>query len=560
MKTDKHRFYTTNFAALRLCGILLFCFALLVVPAIAQSQPKMSSRVLLIPLDDRPPCLQFPVKMGLIGDAEIVTPPREILGRFTEAGKSDEIIKWLKMQNLKSFDAAIVSIDMLAYGGLVAMRVHQTDDATAVRRIEFVREMRRLAPKMKIYGSSVIMRLAPTGDVKNEAYREKLARWAEVSVEADAKSKSETAKLEREIPAFALADYKAARVRDLKINLKTIDLTREGVIDYLILSQDDAKPKGIHVADRERLIAETARLNLTEKIAVQPGADEVSMLLLARSLTDKYNYHPRIKAVYSSDATKNQFMPYEDRALNQTVSFHIKAVGASEVADEKQADILFYVFASRFENGRAESFAGEIADKTQANKRVIVADVDPKGDVQGGGVKFTEALLDKKIFKRLYSYAAWNTAGNTIGTTLPQGVIFAVKEKIYTKLKRENHARWLEKNEVKINRTQQAQDWFMLNRLFDDYVYHSIVRPDALNFIRSNKWNSFRLTDEQTTKVVEFSLEKMKPKISDIAQRYFQNEKCSISELDFVLPWNRTFEAEINFKNPCPFRLPQPTI
>ncbi|MDQ3180180.1 MAG: DUF4127 family protein, partial [Acidobacteriota bacterium] len=253
-------------------------------------------------------------------------------------------------------------------------------------------------------------------------------------------------------------------------------------------------------------------------------------------------------------------MPYEDRALNQTVSFHIKAVGASEVAGEKQADIWFYVFASRFENGKAESFAGEIAEKIAANQRVIVADIDPKGDVQGGGVKFAEELLNKKIFKRLYSYAAWNTAGNTIGTTLPQGVIFAVKEKIYTKLKKENHERWLEKNEVKINRTQQAQDWFMLNRLFDDYVYHSIVRPEALNFIRSNKWNSFRLTDEQTTKVVKFSLEKMKPKISEIAQRYFQNEKCSINELDFVLPWNRTFEAEINFKNPCPFRLPQPTI
>ncbi len=555
MNTDKHRLKSITFF---LCVLCVLCGSF--SNAAAQAQPKMSSRILLIPLDDRPPCLQFPVKMGLIGDAEIVTPPREILGRFTEAGKSDEIIKWLKTQNLKSFDAAIVSIDMLAYGGLVAMRVHRTDDAMAMRRIEFVREMRRLAPKMKIYGSSVIMRLAPTGDVKNEAYREKLARWAEVSVEVDAKLKSETANLEREIPAFALADYKAARARDLKINLKTIDLTREGVIDYLILSQDDAKPKGIHVADREKLIAETAKLNLNEKIAIQPGADEVSMLLLARSLTDKYSFHPRIKAVYSSDATKNQFMPYEDRALNQTVSFHIKAVGGIETHTEKDADILFYVFASRFENGRAESFADEIAEKIVANKRVIVADVDPKGDVQGGGVIFAEELLNKKIFKRLYSYAAWNTAGNTIGTTLPQGVIFAVKEKIYTKSKKENHARWLEKNEVKINRMQQAQDWFMLNRLFDDYVYHSIVRPDALNFIRSNKWNSFRLTDEQTAKVVEFSLEKMKPKISDIAQRYFQNEKCSISELDFVLPWNRTFEAEINFKNPCPFRLPQPTI
>ncbi|MBA3335052.1 MAG: DUF4127 family protein, partial [Acidobacteria bacterium] len=325
MNTGKHKFYTTTLKAFPLYGILLFCFALLIVPILAQSQPKISSRILLIPLDDRPPCLQFPVKMGLIGDAEIVTPPKELLGRFTEPGNSDQIIKWLKTQNLKTFDAAIVSVDMLAYGGLVAMRIHQTDNVTAMRRLEFLREMRGLAPKMKIYGSSVIMRLAPTGDVKNEAYREKLARWAEISVESDAKSKGDTAKLEKEIPAFALADYKAARVRDLKINLQTINFVREGTIDYLILSQDDAKPKGIHVADREKLIAETNRLKLSEKIAVQPGADEVSMLLLARSLTDKYNFHPRIKAIYSSEELANKAMPFEDRALRETVSFHIKA-------------------------------------------------------------------------------------------------------------------------------------------------------------------------------------------------------------------------------------------
>ena len=392
MNTGKHKFYTTTLKAFPLYGILLFCFALLIVPALAQSQPKMSSRILLIPLDDRPPCLQFPVKMGLIGDAEIVTPPKELLGRFTEPGNSDQIIKWLKTQNLKTFDAAIVSVDMLAYGGLVAMRVHQTDNVTAMRRLEFLREMRSLAPKMKIYGSSVIMRLAPTGDVKNEAYREKLARWAEISVESDAKSKGETAKLEKEIPAFALADYKAARVRDLKINLQTIDFVREGTIDYLILSQDDAKPKGIHVADREKLIAETNRLKLSEKITVQPGADEVSMLLLARSLTDKYNFHPRIKAIYSSEELANKAMPFEDRALRETVSFHIKATGSREVQNEKDADLLFYVYPSRFEAGRAVSFAEEIAVNIKKGKRIIVADIDPKGDVQGGDKVFTNEL------------------------------------------------------------------------------------------------------------------------------------------------------------------------
>lgn len=534
MNTDKHKLKSIAFF-LCILGVLFSSFP----SARAQTQPKMSSRILLIPLDDRPPCLQFPVKMGLIGDAEIVTPPRETLGRFTEAGKSDEIIKWLKRQNLKSFDAAIVSIDMLAYGGLVAMRVHDTDDATALRRIELVREMRISAPKMKIYGSSVIMRLAPTGNVKNEAYREKLARWAEISVETDEKSKSETVKLEKEIPAFALADYKAARVRDLKINLKTIDLTREGVIDYLILSQDDAKPRGIHVADREKLIAENGRLNLTEKIAIQPGADEVSMLLLARSLTDKYNFHPKIKAVYSSEATKNQFMPYEDRALNQTVGFHIKAVGAIETQAEKDADVLFYVYASRFEANRGESFAGEIAKRIAQDNKIIVADIDPKGDVQGAQNVFVDELLRYRIFSFISGFAAWNTAGNTIGTTLPQGVIANLA--------------FRKKNKNRTERIQKSQAWFLVHRLIDDYAYHSIVRPKALKMIRENKWNAFRLTGEQTKTIEQFCLSELKPIAARIVSEFSSDNKkvCSIDRLTFDLPWNRTFEAEIDFNLQC---------
>ena len=102
--------------------ILGFWLLVLVFGAVSSlaAQTKYTSRILLIPLDDRPPCLQFPVRMGAIGDAEIVTPPRELLGRFTEFGQSEAIIEWLKKQNLNSFDAAIVSVDMLAYGGLVA--------------------------------------------------------------------------------------------------------------------------------------------------------------------------------------------------------------------------------------------------------------------------------------------------------------------------------------------------------------------------------------------------------------------------------------------------------
>ena len=513
--------------------ISLYCCVFLSTNA----QNPHTSRVLLIPLDDRPPCLQFPVKMGLIGDVELVTPPRNLLGRFTQFGKSDSIILWLKKQDLNTFDAAIISMDMLAYGGLVASRVHETPIENALKRLEIIKEIRQKYPKIKLYGSSVIMRLAPTGDGKNEAYREKLARWADYSPYPE--NKEIVAKLESEIPVEALTNYKKARERNLKINKIAVELTLNQVFDYLILSQDDAKPKGIHVRDREALLGQVKTLNLTEKVAIQPGADEVSMLLLARSMTDKYKYHPKIKALYSSDSMANQAMPFEDKPLRKTVSFHLKAVGATEVEDARQADILFYVFTSRYEKGRAESFAAEI--NKNSSKPLIIADIDPKGDVQGGDTVFTEGVLSYAVFSKVYGYACWNTAGNTIGTALPHGILYGVSQEI---LKANP------KKKVK-KRMADAQTWFTLNRLLDDFTYHTIVRPKALAIIKESKWNAFRLDDFQTKIIKYHCLKELQPLALKIAQKFKNTEggkKITISKLSFDLPWNRTFEAEIDFK------------
>ena len=553
--------------------VLFFVLELLLVTLslTVTAQEKMSSRILFVPLDDRPPTYQWVIKMGEIGDAEVVAPPRELLGKFTEFGKSDQIVEWLKKQDLKNFDAAVVAIDMLSYGGLVAMREFQTDEQTAQKRLEHLREMKRRAPQLKIYAASVIMRLAPTGNVTNEAYRENLAKWAEISV--DEKLTKETAELETKIPAEALRNYKAARARDLKVNLAAIKLVEDKVLEQLILGQDDAKPKGVHVADRERLIAEVKRLDLQSKIGIQPGADELSLLQIARALGDKYDYRPRIKAIYSSEKIRNQIMPYEDRPLHQTVSFQIQSVGAEEVENEADADILFFVYASRFETNRAASFAEEVFSRANGNKKYIVADIDPKGDVQGGDPNFTRALLKKNIFinNAPAGYAAWNTAGNTVGTALPHGVIFSLASKLMTEKSGSGQAL----KEPRANKTAvpessatasrpariaRAQMWFTMNRLLDDYVYHSLVRPEAARYIRENKLNSLRLTADGKQKVEEFIRERMRFHTEkEGISRLGANLGCCFNESGLVfscqtlknfkiyLPWDRTFEAELNF-------------
>ena len=183
----------------------------------AGTGPTYNARVLLIPLDDRPPCLQFTERLGSIGDAQVITPPLELLGRFTTPGQSDQIIAWLRQQDIASFDAVIIALDMLAYGGLVGSRVHDVPFDTALNRLAIIATLRQRAPALKIYGQSVVMRLAPTATAANETYRQKLSRWAEISVAPDAASKTETARLEADIPAEGLADYKQARLRNLKM-------------------------------------------------------------------------------------------------------------------------------------------------------------------------------------------------------------------------------------------------------------------------------------------------------------------------------------------------------
>ena len=442
-------------------------------------------------------------------------------------GDSDKIISWLEKQDLKSFDAAIISFDMIAYGGLVASRIHNVAYEEAMKRMQVIRKLRKMAPRLVIYGQSVIMRLAPTGDGKNEAYRENLGTWAEISVSKDPELMHKTAVLEKLIPAAALLDYKQSRKRNLAVNFQAIDFVKEGLVDYLILSQDDAKPEGIHVADRESLISKVKALKLSDKILVQPGADEISMLLLTRALNRNFNFSPKIKAVYSSEKLSNTTMPFEDRPLKRTVSFNIQAIGAREVMDEAQADLLFYVFPSRQEAGRAMSFAQEIENKIKQGKRVLVADVDPIGNIQGGDAAFTMELLNRQLFPKLQSYASWNTAGNTIGTSLPQGVVFALAQRQFL----------TSKSEVLKNNSLRAQHWFTFHRVIDDYYYHTLVRAQAKKFIASQKWNTMDLGIEHTGKVEAYAGELLQAHFNELSQHYKGN---SIHGNIFV-PSNLTF-------------------
>ncbi|HTU99262.1 MAG TPA: DUF4127 family protein, partial [Luteitalea sp.] len=510
-------------------------------------------RIALVPLDDRPVCLQYPQMLAGLAHAEVVAPPVALLGRFTTPGNADAIATWLRAQDWTTFDALIVSADMLAYGGLVASRVHRVDTATALARLRVLRDVHAARRDLPIYVSSVIMRLAPTADGANETWREALARYAELApgTSTDAEARDLTAATAR-IPADALQDYRQARRRNRDINLAAVSMVADGTARFLLVSQDDAKPRGLHLQDRVAVTAAASAGDVIGRVAVQPGADEVGMLLLARAVLDARKWHPTVRSTFSSERARVMVAPYEDRPLHETVDFQIVAAGAGLARPGDRADLDLHVFASRHDAGAGASFAGVVTTALTGGAHVIVADVDPKGDVQGASVELTEALLAADAFPRMYGYASWNTAGNTVGTALAHGLLTWAGGRLMAQC---TSPAW--------TTLADAQVTFMLHRLVNDYAYQGVVRLPLNRELRG----AGRTPDWFRTHATELSARlhaALEPRLQQYASAYTTRAWSPVSpspgdvavqvslprSLAVSLPWDRTFEAAITLDVP----------
>src|SRR4028119_1270015 len=116
----------------------------------------------LLPLDNRPCNTRFPQQIAPIGGDDLLLPPDTLLGLFNTPGKPDALCRWL--EGLPDVRALIVSVDMLAYGGLVASRHTFTSESEALARLEALKRFRAARPDTPILAFNILMRLAVTMD------------------------------------------------------------------------------------------------------------------------------------------------------------------------------------------------------------------------------------------------------------------------------------------------------------------------------------------------------------------------------------------------------------
>lgn len=502
----------------------------------------VAARVLLVPLDSRPATSQFPKLLGNIASVAVDTPDMESLGRFTTPGKPAAIKQWLEMQPMDGVSAIIVSSDMLGYGGLIASRLPYVDVKTALNNLSVLQTIRREHPNIPIYVFSSLMRTAPTATNESRTWRMSLAKYVEMKSRyvdtREPQLPALLAKLSRNIPAGELQKYLNARKRNLAVLKALLEMVREGTITYLTIGTDDAQVYGPHVAELRQLNAASRTLGIERSVFFCEGIDQHASLLLSRALLKTAGWSPKVFVKFSDPASGKKLAGYESQPLASSIRGQITASGATQVATADKADYFLYLNAPGTSNSDLNSFALSITRDISQSLRVAVADINFAKDGSADSRLISELWRQQKAGS-LLAFAGWNTAGNTIGTAIPQANIYLTAKRLGV-------------DEVQREKSEKV---FLLHRLISDYGYHKYVRPAAYRMAEMQ----FGATREEAYgEVFQKMQDWVQRNTSSLLRKYFREQfeerqltqNCKIAALKDVrvsLPWPRAFEVRVDF-------------
>jgi len=493
----------------------------------------------LLPLDDRPCNARFPIQIAAIGGDEMLAPPLALLGRFNAPGQSEKLGEWLR--DLPEISALIVSVDMLAYGGLVASRKPTASVGEALARLQILKDFRAARPDTKIYGFNILMRLAVTmdGDAAVANYYN-IMRWARLSDEAERFDsdhlRDELNKVRGEIAPAVLDEYLKARARNHAINLSMLQWLDQGVFDYLLITQEDASEFGLHRREQESLLQRARELNVTEKMSLHPGADEAALTLLARD----WNTDVRFRLHPSSAEDMKRIAPFEDRPYDQALNQHIAASRGVLLAqgDESTPDFHLFVHApvggsqkDEDDSARALRLARlmpwirEMIEIAESGGCIALCDV---AFPNGADNALMGELEKRKALGKIAVFGGWNTAGNTTGTVLAQCA--ALK----------NAKCGVQSAECE--KTASLSRAFTFERLVDDWYYQAQVRARIEKSARESGVSPLKMTEESVAPIEAQARRELRGFAQLLARRQFGT---TVHSAEIALPWSRSFEADV---------------
>lgn len=403
-------------------------------------------KILMLPLDDRPCNYLFPQKM--LGknnpEFEMILPDRDKIGWKKIPAQKDYVERFL-LENAARAQIAVISIDMLLYGGLLNGRLHHYTKTELVSRLKILEELKRRNPALKIYAFHLIMRCPQYSSSEEEPdYYEECGREIFLLGESLHKQKLGLEVDEAALESYkiktagVLGDYLARRAVNVEMNCKTIDYVGS-VINFLIIPQDDSSVYGYIAEDQKKVYDYIKECKKQFQVQIYPGADEVGMTLVCRAILEHKGIAPSVYLYYSCVHTPFLVPKYEDRVLGESVGSQVSAAGCRITTDRSKADLILAVNGAAEEMLEADSqerdiigyrvarnlslFVKTIAEDVRSGRAVAVADV---AYGNGGDLELAALLECAGIAFDVVSYGGWNTSGNTLGTVIAMAALSTV--------------------------------------------------------------------------------------------------------------------------------------
>lgn len=410
---------------------------------LAETLPQTSKRILLLPLDSRPPCTQLVADNARTASIDIISPPSELMDFYSLPGNTKQEKEWLSQQ-LPSCQGAIVSIDQLLYGGLLASREHELPQEKIEELTVFLRQLHDKNPNVPLYAFAILPRMNPPDKIDGYHDRKNIMKWSKLMGQLadnafeDNSSKSdcqaEINRLEATIPAEALTTYKERYIRNLMLCQALVDLTNEGVLAQLVFAQDDGERHSYpnqKVNELKEYIDHTSAVKhennhdknkKTAPVSIIHGADEVALSILVNIAKEA---SPQIHKAYidynAPDA--NEVIPlYMAITMEETIRERLSFHGTHLTANPDEAD---YILLASYGNSDNTGYRLDTVKKLQSYyaQGKPVALVDLSHHFSAKETLFPIMIKENYPLHTLLSYAGWNTASNSIGTAIGQAEI-----------------------------------------------------------------------------------------------------------------------------------------
>lgn len=494
-------------------------------------------KAILIPLDERPCNYDYPRFVSESSNIELFIPPIEMLGKKKQRANREALWNYL-FEKAKDCDYAILSLDMLLYGGLLPSRIHHDKKEELKFYLNQLERLKSECPQLTIYAFSCIMRSPQYNSSEEEPdYYENFGyalfkraylmdKKQRVGLSHDEEVELEAIEIDVEI----IEDYEQRRNLNLDLNIESLRLVKNGVIEHLVIPQDDSCVFGYTAIAQKRVVTQIETMDLELSTQIYPGADEVGCSLLIRAYNHAMQRQVKIYPMFASTLGSSLIPLYEDRPILESLKAHVRVCGAKLVDVMSEADLILayncpgLTMQESFDQNEREltytsyrclyDFVLTMSELIMQGKKVIVCD---SAYANGGDLQLL-AYMDKlNLLDKIYGYAGWNTNCNSLGSVLAHGM-FALDNKI------------------------EKQFHHLFIRYIEDGIYQPLVRKkinDELLPLWQLSYYDFK--DRQS---------EVEEQIKDMLQKEFdqwnvsKNHPYKIHHL--TLPWNRMFEISLD--------------